>query len=252
MDKGLIRRRFARAAATYAERADAQRRIAARMAGLIARHVPRSACRNVLEVGCGTGVFTRMLLRRTHPALVWLNDICPEMEACLTDVLGERVRFCPGDAERTEFPGGQSLITSCSVVQWFDSPERFFRRCRNLLADDGYFSFSTFGQKNLQEVASVTGNTLNYLSLEELKSVLLPHYELIHASEELITLSFPSPLEVLRHLQATGVTGIRRQQWTKGSLADFCRRYEDSFRQADRTVCLTYHPIYIIAKKIAS
>ena len=252
MDKALIRRRFARASATYAERADAQRRIAARMAGLIARHVPRSACRNVLEVGCGTGVFTRMLLRRTHPSFVWLNDICPEMRESLADVLGERVQFCPGDAEQTEFPGGQSLITSCSAIQWFDSPPRFFARCRNLLADGGYFSFSTFGQKNLQEVASITGEALSYLSLEELKSVLLPHYELIHASEELISLSFPSPLEVLRHLQATGVTVIRRRQWTKGMLADFCRRYERLFRQTDRTVCLTYHPIYIIAKKIAS
>ena len=129
MDKGLIRRRFARAASTYSERADAQRRIAEQMTRLIVRYVPRSAYRNVLEVGCGTGVFTRMLLHRTHPSRLWLNDICPEMENRLTDVLNERIRFCAGDAEQMDFPGNQGLIASCSAVQWFDSPERFFRRC---------------------------------------------------------------------------------------------------------------------------
>ena len=92
MDKGLIRRRFARAASTYSERADAQRRIAEQMTRLIVRYVPRSAYRNVLEVGCGTGVFTRMLLHRTHPSRLWLNDICPEMENRLTGC-GEELAF---------------------------------------------------------------------------------------------------------------------------------------------------------------
>lgn len=252
MDKGLIRRRFARAASTYSERADAQRRIAEQMTRLIVRYVPRSAYRNVLEVGCGTGVFTRMLLHRTHPSRLWLNDICPEMENCLTDVLNERIRFCAGDAEQMDFPGNQGLIASCSAVQWFDSPERFFRRCSDLLTDNGYFSFSTFGKQNLCEVASITGNALEYRSLEELKDTLRPHYELLHVSEELIHLSFPSPLDVLKHLQATGVTGVGSQRWTKGMLTDFCDRYSAAYRLPDRNVRLTYHPIYIIAKKIAS
>ena len=104
------------------------------------------------------------------------------------------------NAEQMDFPGNQGLIASCSAVQWFDSPERFFRRCSDLLTDNGYFSFSTFGKQNLCEVASITGNALEYRSLEELKDTLRPHYELLHVSEELIHLSFPSPLDVLKHL----------------------------------------------------
>ena len=126
MDKELIRRRFMRGRRTYDSQAEAQCRIAGKMAGLIARYVPRSSQRKVVEVGCGTGVFTRQLLRVAQPDSLWLNDLCPEMQDCLADILGEKVSFHPGDAERLLFPSGQGLIASCSAVQWFVSPELFF------------------------------------------------------------------------------------------------------------------------------
>lgn len=91
-----------------------------------------------------------------------------------------------------------------------------------------------------------------YLSLEELKEALRSDYELLYCHEEKLSLSFQSPMDVLKHLKATGVTGIRQSQWTKGSLATFCNRYQEIYSQPDHTVRLTYHPIYIIAKKIAS
>ncbi len=252
MNKELIRRRFMRGRGTYDSQAEAQCRIAGKMAGLIARYVPRSSQRKVVEVGCGTGIFTRQLLRVAQPDSLWLNDLCPEMKDCLADILGEQVSFHPGDAERLLFPSGQGLIVSCSAVQWFVSPELFFQRCADFLTADGYFSFTTFGKQNLCEIAELTGSSLMYRSLDELKESLGHHYQVIHASEELIHLSFASPLAVLKHLQETGVTGIASCSWTKGKLLDFCQRYKASYSQPDHKVGLTYHPIYIIAKKIAS
>ena len=252
MDKELIRRRFMRGRRTYDSQAEAQHRIAGKMAGLIARYVPHLSQRKVVEVGCGTGVFTRQLLRVAQPDSLWLNDLCPEMKDCLADILGEKVSFHPGDAERLLFPSGQGLIASCSAVQWFVSPELFFQRCADFLTADGYFSFSTFGKQNLHEIAALTGNSLTYKSLKELKEALGRHYQVVYACEELIHLSFSSPVEVLRHLQQTGVTGIVRHSWTKGKLLDFCQRYKASYSQPDHKVGLTYHPIYIIAKKLVS
>lgn len=222
------------------------------MTRLIRRYLPASAHRSVLEVGCGTGLFTRSYLHDVKPGQLCLNDICPEVAGCFKDLLGDRIRFFAGDAERLNFPAGQSLIASCSALQWFESPQRFFHRCSHLLTNDGYFTFSTFGKENLTEVASLTGATLPYLSLEELKEALRSDYELLYCHEEKLSLSFQSPMDVLKHLKATGVTGIRQSQWTKGSLATFCNRYQEIYSQPDHTVRLTYHPIYIIAKKIAS
>jgi len=78
---------------------------------------------------------------------------------------------------------------------------------------------------------------------------LSAEYQIVYSREEKLKLSFASPLEVLKHLKETGVTGIRRQSWTRGELDDFCRRYREQYTAPDGTVPLTYHPIYMICKK---
>jgi len=74
-------------------------------------------------------------------------------EYCCEDLLREKqVSFLSGDAETISFPDKSTLITSCSALQWFDSPEEFFKRCNTLLHSQGYFAFSTFGKKNIINV----------------------------------------------------------------------------------------------------
>lgn len=127
MDKTLISRRFAKAVGTYLDKADVQRYVASRMAELTGRYIPADVQERVLEIGCGTGMFTRMYLKQAAPEEMWLNDLCPEVKPYLADVLGEKVRFVAKDAETLAFPAGQDLIVSCSAVQWFDDLPRFFQ-----------------------------------------------------------------------------------------------------------------------------
>ncbi len=249
MDKGLIRRRFAKAVGSYTQQANVQRNIAVRLSGLVNRYVPASSRNKVLEVGCGTGLFTRNFLLDSRPEQLLLNDICPEMRTCFSDILGKSIRFEAGDAETLEFPGGQDLIVSCSTIQWFDNPERFLMDCRNLLNKNGFLAVSTFGPQNMAEVTSLTDSALPYRSLQELCTELRKEYKVVYSKEEMIRMSFPSPLDVFKHLKETGVTGIRDFRWTKGALSDFCRCYEERYRQPDGKVMLTYHPIYIICRK---
>ncbi|MEE0574583.1 MAG: methyltransferase domain-containing protein, partial [Paraprevotella clara] len=159
------------------------------------------------------------------------------------------IRFQACDAETLRFPAGQHLIVSCSAVQWFERPERFLSGCRELLTTGGYLAFSTFGPQNVREVASLTSETLPYRSLEELRRTLSGVYQIVYSREEILHFTFPSPLDVLKHLQATGVTGLRSRKWTKGQLEDFCQRYHRQYAAQDGTVPLTYHPIYMICKK---
>ncbi len=252
MDKDLIKKRFSRAASTYSQKASIQQMVAGRMAWLIHRYVPRNYSHRTLEVGCGTGLFTRRLLKAVAPEQLVLNDICPDMARCFTDLPVNRVRFLSGDAERIVLPQGQGLIASCSALQWFNDPDAFFLRCYHALDDSGYLAFSTFGRENMQEITSLTGVGLPYRSLEELRSSLSATYDVLYTHEERFTLTFSSPLEVLRHLRETGVTGIRSQHWTRTDLTDFCNRYEACFSKLStdgKAVTLTYHPIYIVAKK---
>lgn len=267
MNKPLIAERFSKAIATYSREASVQRLIADKMIHLLNEHIA-VPCPKVIEFGCGTGIYSRMLLQTLQPEHLLLNDLCPEMKCCCEDLLkAQHVSFLPGDAETAPFPQGSQLITSCSALQWFEAPEKFFQRCNALLNKYGYFAFSTFGKENLKEVRELTGNGLPYLSKEELETALSPHFDILHSEEELIQLTFDDPMKVLYHLKQTGVTGVtkvpkantrngitetngqEKSGWTRRDIHHFCERYTRQFSRNDTSVSLTYHPIYIIAKK---
>lgn len=247
MDKKLISRRFSRSAHTYNKRATMQRNIAKTMSYLLKCHYPKRGGR-VLEVGCGTGFLSRLILEKQEPDLLILNDICPEMEEFFRNFPKKWVSFLPGDAEQIDFPGEQDLIISCSALQWFTDPAKFFDKCASLLVPGGYLAFSTFGKRNMEEVTEITGAGLEYLTPDELKRMLAPNYDILLAKQEVIRRPFASGLNVLRLLKDTGVNAISDKPWTPGDLRRFQEEYARKFT-TKHGVHLTFHPIYVIARK---
>ncbi len=248
MNKTLITERFTKAIGTYTEEATAQRCIAEHMMELMKRHLHHFWPKRVVEFGCGTGNYSRLLHQHYYPQELLLNDICGEVRYACSELLQKGARFEQGDAEQLCFPKECDLITSCSTLQWFEDPNRFFERCSSYLAPGGYLAFSTFGGNNMVEIRQTTGQGLPYRTLDELVKGLQPYFDIVHAEEQTMSYHFEHPMNVLRHLKQTGVTGISAQQWTRGKLATFCEDYLDRYNTT-RGVSLTYHPIYIIAKK---
>ena len=248
MNKRLITRRFARAAESYEQEATVQRRVALKMTSLLETHIRPGHGRRILEIGCGTGLFSRMLLDRLKPERMTLNDLCPEMSERLKDLLNEHIHFEPGDAETYAFSGKYDLVASCSALQWFNAVEDFFARTCPLLLPDGILALGTFGGDNIKEITALTGKGLPYLSREELKNKLSSRYDVLYASEEKIHKTFNTPKEVLYHLKRTGVTGVEQQRWTKTDFLRFCNDYRTLYGN-ETEVTITYHHIYLIAKK---
>ena len=255
MDKQLIAQRFAKARGTYTQAARAQRQVAEKMLQLVAHALPaeRQEQLRLMEVGCGTGIYSELLLDRLHPQQMRLVDLCPEMESLINELTARHpeveATFQTADAEQMDMPKGLQLITSCSTVQWFESPSTFVERCANSLLPQGVLALSSFGPDNLYEIKSLTGHGLTYPTLSSWQLMIPSTLHLLHAEEERITLWFPSPVEVLRHLKETGVTGTEKRVWSKQRLNDFCRAYAERFRNAQGEVSLTYHPIYLIFQK---
>ena len=180
MDKQLIAARFAKARNTYTREARVQQQVAEKMMQLIKE--PYTRFRRVVEFGCGTGSYSRILLHTLQPEALLLNDLCREMEECVKELCdGTTVQFVPGDAEAIDFPGETDLITSCSTLQWFNDPGAFFTRCHQALVADGLLAFSTFGATNMHEIRQLTGHGLDYLSVEELQALLSPGFDILHA-----------------------------------------------------------------------
>ena len=123
MDKQLIASRFAKARNTYTREARVQQQVAEKMMLLIKE--PYTRFHRIVEFGCGTGSYSRILLHTLQPEALLLNDLCREMEECVKELCdGTTVQFVPGDAEAIDFPGETDLITSCSTLQWFNDPGR--------------------------------------------------------------------------------------------------------------------------------
>ena len=253
MDKSLMISRFSKSAQSYNNDAEAQQQVVRHMIHLLQPYV-ESGVQRVVEIGCGTGIYSRLLIESFAPQHFTINDICQEMEQHCADMLvPENHSFIACDAEQWELPQQIDLLTSCSTFQWFQHLDFFFQKAHAVLNNSGIFAFSTFGKENLCEISSLTGHSLHYATLSKLSEMLVQAgFSVLCAQEEKVVLTFDAPKDVLIHMKRTGVNGISKQKWTKSVLQRFSEQYISDFSVDSGQVSLTYHPMYFIAKKSES
>lgn len=249
-DKNLLRNRFAANLCNYNSLAVVQAEICAQLAEMAQRlcDAPSSA----MEIGAGTGFLTARLTE-IYPEARWtVNDIVTEAERYIAPLINGRDINCLwGDAESLDLPLGLDMIASASTIQWFDDTKRFLSRAHRALNHGGWLCLSTFGPENFTEIKATTGQGLEYYTAAELKSMLQKTgFETEKISEYVKSLHFDSPIDVLRHIKATGVNSIGTVRWTKKDLRGFETAYRKSFPVGSDKVSLTYHPILIVARKL--
>lgn len=144
---------FSRHAKSYDKNARLQKTMAERLASLI----PEGPLGEVIELGCGTGVFTRHLLTNPLSGLT-LNDIAPPMIEQLRKqvTLPEFTRFLIGNAEMIDFPEAD-LIAANAVFQWFCRPRSTLAHLYSRLRPGGRLVFSAFGPGTLKEFRDTVG-----------------------------------------------------------------------------------------------
>ena len=250
MNKEAVKQGFTGCYGTYTTEAVVQQAIAQRLAALLDAHIDRIP-NQAVEVGCGSGFLTQKVLERFPNAAWLLNDIAPSSKGYVADVAQRcnavDATFELGDAEAMELPKGIDLFVSSSAVQWFADLEGFLKKLSESMNDGGTIAISTFGPQNLEEVRTLTGSGLSYLSFKEFMYAVNRHFDIVECTEELSAIYFDEPVEVLRHIKQTGVNGAFRQCWTKGKLARFTEGYK-MFHKI-KGYSLTYHPMYVVARK---
>ena len=252
IDKSLLSARFAKNQSTYEAQASVQQSIAKTLFERLKQFADISKIHSLLELGCGTGFLSRCYARecasleRVVLNDIWRNDallrLFPQsVDVCFECADAEVLSFI-SECERFD------CVLSSSVAQWFVNPASFFHRLSLYLQRGAMIAFSTFGPKNMQEVTSASKQGLCYLDIERLSEMLCTDYDVVSITENIIQIDFPSAIDVLRHLKATGVNALssERKIWTQADIAKFISAYPSE----DDGLCrLTYHPIYIIAKK---
>ncbi len=251
-DKEHIAQRFASSASSYDEHAIVQKHIHLQLIKLLSAQGKQNFS-SVLDIGCGTANLCKLIDQQFHVEAWTLNDLHRDaLDYGQFQAKSGSIRILKGDAEILDLGGNYDLILSASAIQWFDQPKSFLESLAPRLKAGGFLLLSTFGLTNLQEFRKLTGLGLDYYSLDDYR-LWLKDYELIELYEESYTLEFPSPRSVLHHLKRTGVTGLSPQAnyWTKNKLFKFEQDYIKAFSTPSGAVHLSYHPIYILARKKA-
>ncbi|WP_089606257.1 malonyl-ACP O-methyltransferase BioC [Acinetobacter piscicola] len=253
IDKSQVALRFAQAGQSYNQHAVVQKQIAQQLFDLIRKFYPKTHAKSVFEIGCGSGNLTYPLMQNLQIQHLILNDLYVQVQQHFqTD---QKLEWLIGDIEQLEFPQHLDLIVSSSALQWMHDLDMVFQKSHASLNRDGYLCFSTFGQKNLQEIKALTGQGLAYLSIENIQEKLRNSgFEVLYLSEQVEHLNFQYPKQVLQHLKATGVTATASNfRWTKQTLQDFYLNYQKIMHQnesGEKFYSLTYHPIYCIARRL--
>jgi malonyl-CoA O-methyltransferase len=164
VDKRQAKLAFERAAATYDAAAVLQKEVGRRMTERL--DLIRLQPARILDLGAGTGEFSRALMRRYRKSEVVALDLALNMLRHTRRRGGwfRRPRCICGDAERLPFAEGSfQFIFSNLVLQWFQDLEPVFTEVRRVLAPGGLLMFSTFGPDTLMELRAswevVDGNT---------------------------------------------------------------------------------------------
>lgn len=235
IDKDIMAERFSCGRTSYDASARVQRSVAEEMM-VMAGAEGFGHAGHVLEIGCGSGLLSRMLA-----------GCCSALE--LWDIAGpspiDGCAFREVDAE-LELPRTPSesfdAIFSASTVQWFNSPARFLAECVRILKPGGILVFSTFLPGNMREIEQSTGRTLPLITAEQWQRMIPDGLELRVMRESECTMIFDAPIDVFRHLRATGVNSLDRD----GSIFRAIGAYP---RLEDGRCSLTYRPVIFLLRK---
>lgn len=244
MNKELIKQRFKRKLNSYNENARIQKQMAEKLINLITSSEVQNIG-EILEIGCGTGLLTELVVKNIPFSNYTALDIVSECENFIKNI-DENIEFISNDIEKYISTTNKTfdLIISNASLQWIENLPDFINKLTDKLNPNGKLLFSTFGKENYREINYAIGKTLTYFSKQELEKSLEKYLPLIE--EEVRIMAFNNPKEVLKHIQNTGVNALSQELWTKKDLINFEKEY-NAFCFNRPT--LTYNPIYVLIKK---
>jgi len=117
---------------------------------LMLDHLPTQHQARVLEIGCGSGNLSHLLLQNLQIDRLILNDLYAEVQQHFSQQ--QQLEWRIGDIEQLEFPTQLNLVTSSSALQWMTDLQAVFTKVAYALVQQGFFCFSIFGQQNLKEI----------------------------------------------------------------------------------------------------
>lgn len=265
IDKELIKRNFSRYAEDYDQYCSVQDLCALKLIEKNKTDSMRSLLSEkageplrILEIGCGTGNYTKLLRKRFPGTKIKALDISPAMVEIAKKKLGEeQLAFIVADAETINFKEQFDFISSNVTLQWIANLEKNLVKYGSLLAKDGIISFSMFGPRTFNELnsslkeiygESTSISSCNFVGKTPVKDILKRIFRRVSVEEEVLKEKYDSLLELLTKIKHTGARGQgtgSKDIWTLRSIDKVEKVYRAKFGK----IVATYQILFYRAVK---
>ncbi|TVP89102.1 MAG: malonyl-[acyl-carrier protein] O-methyltransferase BioC [Pseudomonadaceae bacterium] len=252
IDKRQVAASFSRAATTYDQVAAFQRQVGNDLLALLPDLQPRT----VVDLGSGTGFFTRALQAR-YAASVFGLDLAEGMVRLARQQLPAVQGWAVADAEQLPLRSASlELMFSSLAVQWCPRLDLVLAEARRVLRPGGYLAFTTLVDGSLHELRqawqAVDGfvHVNRFMPQADLQQLLTGSgLHIRHCQVRPYVLHYQQLSELTRELKALGANN--RNPGRPGGLTGRARlraltqAYED-FRQLDGALPATYQVAQVI------
>lgn len=254
--KREIKSNFSASVSYYDKNATIQKKVADRMAKALEpwqRSIPDGP---ILEVGAGTGFFTKHLITMYPNRNLQISDFSDAMVQFCLEKFGssDSVEFTVLDAERDVLQENKyALITANYVAQWFTYPSKSLAKMASSLKPGGLMlisfpakeSFSNWKQYCLDLGIPYTGNSLPGLEQVVIELSMGPA-KVDYYEDDMID-SFENVFDFFRHLKHTGTsTNLADKQLSVQQL----KLLNDYWLQQDGgKIKVQYHTAFIAVKR---
>ena len=205
-----------------------------------------------VDLGCGTGLFSKKLQTKKIAASITGVDISVESLR-----FGSTTRRNSVLADIKDLPFKDSIIDGfviASVIQWVEDLSGCISKLHKCLKDNGAVLFSVFIDKSFFELNTIKQSLglsvpVSLPSPNKFKSIIKDCSFSIHKYDILEhTYFFPSAMDALKSISSYGATAVSDHLQTKGKIRELCTGYESKFK-TDNGVPVTYKAITGIAIK---
>jgi malonyl-CoA O-methyltransferase len=211
IDRRSARRRFERAARTYAAASRLEAEVGSRM--LERLDYVKLAPRRILDAGSGPP--QRVIGKRYPKADVVALDFSLEMlrsARSWREIFRQRLSIC-GDLERLPLEAGAvDLVWSNMALHWLADPLAALREFERVLLPEGLLMFSTLGPDTLKELRAAAGARRVHVfhDMHDLGDMLVAAgFSAPVMDMEMLTLAYPGADGLLKDLRESGQTSAR-------------------------------------------
>ncbi|MDQ6970423.1 MAG: malonyl-ACP O-methyltransferase BioC [Mariprofundus sp.] len=261
--KTFVKRAFSSASTSYDEHAVLQREIADRLLAHLS--FTKLEPTRILDIGCGTGYFTRLLRAKYKQAEIVALDLSEAMVQSTRRAHKRRLpwhgrnQHSTGDAAAMPFKAEKfDLVCSNLAMQWLPEPQQMLREMRRVLAPGGLILFSTFGRRTLNELrqslASIqpeqAGHVLPFPDVMTLGDALGKlAVEMSVTDTDLFTLTYPDTISLIRELKGLGasaaaIRGRKSGLYGRSLIKQLDQVYSQQHCNDDGNIYATFEALY--------